>query len=477
MTRPDILLFLSDQHHAGYAGYAGHAIVRTPNLDRLAAEGTAMRSAYTSAPICVASRMSMLTGRMPEKTGVYTNEGAIGGDQTTFLHGIAAAGYETVLCGRMHFLGEDQRHGFTRRIMGDLTPLFWGRYGAARSDLGPYVGTMAGQSLKIIGGGTSPVLEYDKAVIEAALNYLDQDHDKPQCIVVGTYGPHHTFVAPPELYAYYKEKADIPASYISRDEHPILSGMRKPGLTEEVLLKLRAAYFGMIETIDRQVGEVREAWDRYLTRRERKGVFVYMSDHGEQAGEHGLIGKSTFYEGSAKIPVVAAGDGIAAGQAVYEPVSIMDIGPTLCDFAGAPTPPRPDGISLKNRLAGNGEQADRMIVSEFMYFQEEEMVPGRMLRQGKWKYMEYCGCENSSQLFNLAEDPQELTNVYAQESEVAARFREHLRDTWPVTAIMEHYRERREHHELLAQWGKAVDVPEPERWVVTESATRLPVIE
>lgn len=477
MDRPDILLFLSDQHHALYAGFAGHSLVRTPHMDRLAADGTAMTCAYTSAPLCVPSRMSLLTGQLPEKTGVYTNYGAIGSAQTTFLHSIAAEGYETVLCGRMHFLGEDQRHGFTKRIMGEMTPLFWGRYGAARSDLGPYVGTMANQSLKIIGGGTSPVLEYDKAVIRAALDYLSRDHEKPQCIVVGTYGPHHTFVAPPELYSYYKERIDIPPSFGAGSDHPVLSGMRNSGLNEETLRKLRAAYLGMIETIDGQVGGVREAWSRYLERQGRQGVFVYMSDHGEQAGEHGLIGKNTFYEGSAKIPMIFAGDGISAGHAVDQPVTIMDVGPTLCEFAGAAAPPRPDGRSLKPALSGGEQDAERMIVSEIIGEREGRPVPGRMLLQGKWKYVAYAFHGPFDQLFDLEEDPLELRNLRSERADVADEFQAHLRQTWNVEAILERHRENSEHYALLHRWGMAVDVPETERWAVPPEATVLPSIE
>jgi len=478
VSRPDILVFLSDQHHANYTGYAGHGIVRTPHLDRLAAEGTAMRCAYTAAPQCVPARVSMLTGQLPEKTGIYTNEGALGSAQTTFLHSIAAEGYETVLCGRMHFLGEDQRHGFTKRIMGEMTPLFWGRYGKARTDLGPYAGTMANQSLKVVGGGTSPVLEYDKAVVRAALDYLSRDHDKPQCIVVGTYGPHHTFVAPPERYAYYKERVDIPASFREESANRMLAALRQEPLNEEILRKVRAAYFGMIETIDGHVGEVRAAWNDYLKRQGRKGVFLYLSDHGEQAGEHGLLGKRTFYEGSAKIPMIFAGDGVAPGRALSQPVSIMDIGPTLCELIGASAlPPRLDGQSIAKQIAGGEEDLDRMIVSETVYRYEGRTIPCRMLRKGKWKYAAYAFHEAFNQLFDLEEDPLELRNVHAGQPGVARSFQEHLRQTWDIEAIIERHEELAEHYALLGKWGSVVDVPEPERWAVPPEATRLPSIE
>jgi len=478
LKKPDILLFLTDQHHANYTGYAGHSLVRTPHLDQLAAEGAAMHNAYTSAPQCVPSRTSMLTGHLPETTGVYTNEGAMGGTQTTFLHSIAAEGYETVLCGRMHFLGEDQRHGFTKRIMGEMTPLFWGRYGNARNDLGPYIGTMANQRLKIIGGGLSPVLAYDKAVVQAALDYLSQDHEKPQCLVVGTYGPHHTFVAPPEKYAYYKERVDVPVSFRTESANPILNQLRQEQLDEETVRKVRAAYLGMIETIDEQVGQVRKAWDDYLERQGRQGMFVYLSDHGEHAGEHGLTGKLTFYEGSAKIPMIFAGDGVQAGLKISQPISIMDVGPTLCERIGALTPPpRPAGKSVLAQVFGGGQEHDRMIVSETMYTYEGRSVPGRMLRKGRWKYVAYAFHGEFNQLFDLEADPEELRDVHAERPDVVKGFLEHLHQSWNVDAIVDRHEELRAHYALLAKWGSAVDVHEHERWPVPQEATGLPVIE
>ncbi len=474
---PDMLIFLSDQHHADYMGFRQHPIVRTPHLDKLAEDGAAATAAYTASPLCVPSRMSMLTGHLPEKTGIYTNNGAIGCDYTTFLHGLAAAGYETVLCGRMHFLGEDQRHGFTKRIMGELTPLFWGRYGRARTDLGPYVGTMANESLKIIGGGNSPVLEYDRAVVRAALDYLQDEHAKPQCLVVGTYGPHHTFVAPPDLYSYYKELADVPPTFGDRLLHPVVAGLIDTRLTKENVLKLRAAYFGMIETVDRQLGEIRQSWDDYLQRSGRRGMFVYVSDHGEQAGEHGLIGKSTFYEGSVKVPMIFAGNGVAKGHQLREPVSLMDIGPTLCDLAGADTPPAQAGISLLPQLAGGAGDASRVICSETMNRAGERLISGRMLRFGNWKYVSYALDKTQDQLFDMRDDPHELRNLIRDEPEQAAYFQDWLRRTWHVSEIAAGQEERMAHHRLLAKWGMAVEVAEPERWKIPEHAKRLPVIE
>lgn len=114
--QPDILIFLSNQHDGRIQAHMGDSTVRTPHLDRLAREGVTFTQAYTPCPLCVPARMSLLTGQLPSHTGVFTNSGSIHPEMPTFLHALELAGYETVLCGRMHFEGEDQRHGFSRRI-------------------------------------------------------------------------------------------------------------------------------------------------------------------------------------------------------------------------------------------------------------------------------------------------------------------------------------------------------------------------
>ena len=120
----DILLYMSDQHSFGLQGYAGNGIVRTPMLDYLAENGTAMMNASTACPLCVPARAAMISGQLPSNNGVLFNFNAISSDKATFLHSLTVAGYETVLCGRMHFVGPDQRHGYSRRVAGDRTPVF-----------------------------------------------------------------------------------------------------------------------------------------------------------------------------------------------------------------------------------------------------------------------------------------------------------------------------------------------------------------
>jgi len=471
---PDILVFMSDQHNARLTENAGDPFVSTPNLTRLAADGVEFTNAYTSCPLCVPARASMLTGRLPSATGIFGNSGAISSEQATFAHSLGAAGYETVLCGRMHFLGPDQFHGFTRRLVGDFTPCYWGRYGSVRADLGPYVGTPAGEYTKLHGAGTSPVLEYDHAVTAAALEYLARPHERPVFMLLGCYGPHHTYVAPPELYRKYLDlvgPADSEA-HPEGDLHPALA-VRARDFEPDVVRSLRAAYYGLVEHTDRQVGLVRAAWDEHLERTGREGVFCYLSDHGDQAGEKRLWGKVSFLEGSSRIPMIFAGAGVASGARVESPVSIMDLGPTLCELAGAEAPPEPDGLGLAATLkTGAGGEADenRAVLSELI----DKGSPARMVRRDRWKYFGYAGSAEEDRLYDVVADPYEYVNLAGSHPDEAAELRAVLDDGWDPEAIVREQRRRRAHWDILSAWGAEVDVDEPHRWVVPESSWKLP---
>jgi choline-sulfatase len=478
MSSKDILIFLSDQH-AGYcAGYAGDRVVRTPNLDRLAASGTVFDSAYTSCPLCVPARMSLLSGQLPSKTGIFTNDDSLASGQATFLHSLGAAGYETVLCGRMHFVGLDQRHGFTKRIFGDTTSLYPIDRKSTVSDQGIYQKTRADFGcLQVIGGGNSTTLEYDRQVIKAALDYLNQEHERPQCIVVGVYAPHFPYVAPPELYQYYLDKVAYPVALSEgcNYAHPVFSH-RLMDTSPETVLKARAAYWGMVEFLDGNIGLVHHAWREYLTRNGREGIFVYLSDHGDQIGERGLYGKKTFFESSARIPMIFSGAGIQAGLRLQSPVSIMDLGPTLCELVNAASlPPEQDGQSLAPQLVRRKEDYERPIWSEHVETGPGGVaVPGRMVRKGQWKYITYADYEADDLLFDLANDPDELKNVAGQYPEKARELRELVCEGWDVAQILKTYAVKGQHIQLQKEWLKHTELDQSEYWTPPLAALACP---
>jgi choline-sulfatase len=433
----------------------------------------------------------MLTGQLPSHTGIYTNGGVIPSDQATFLHSLGAAGYETVLCGRMHFKGPDQRHGFTRRIMGDITPVANTTYRDWGEELGAYAGGKLGMGgcVDILGGGNSPVLEYDRAVVAAALDYLADEHEKPQCIVVGTYGPHFPYVAPPELYREYRDQVEVPASWWDEGDarHPMTEKKKqrmrvcpttgeKKEVVEDDVLAARAAYFGMITQLDRQIGEVRDAWESYLEKNRREGVFIYSSDHGDTCGEHGIFGKQTFFEGSAAIPMIFEGSRVPAGETVTSPASIMDIGPTLCEIADATAPPAQDGQSLLACFDGRNGQQDRLVLSEWIEGHENALAPGRMIRRGRWKYVSFAHADCTGLLFDVEGDPAEVNDVAEEHPDVVRELDARLTKDWEVARIIDRHRERCAQRSLVWKAPPNPLLRRDEHWCVPECARHLPEI-
>jgi len=185
LDRKHVIFLLSDQHNAAIAGFAGDQYVRTPNLDKLAATGVVLDNCYCNSPLCVPSRASLLSGLLPSQNGVFNNMQALLSDRVTFVHSISAAGYESVLAGRMHFIGPDQRHGFEKRLVGDVTRNYPGKSN-------PIYGNLKGTpdqskvAIDLSGAGYSSVLQFDEDVANAAIEHIRNRKDpRPLFMTVG----------------------------------------------------------------------------------------------------------------------------------------------------------------------------------------------------------------------------------------------------------------------------------------------------
>ncbi|MBS6645453.1 MAG: sulfatase-like hydrolase/transferase [Clostridiaceae bacterium] len=433
--KPDILLFMSDQHSACQMSHAG-GTADTPNMDRLAENGISFTRAYTSCPLCVPARMSFLSGMLPTRTGILTNNDTLPDTTPTFLHSLCEAGYETVLIGRMHFVGEDQYHGFTKHLAGDMTPVTWnrpveriaGERGVMRMGYA-YMG-----ALKVMGAGESPVLHYDDHVIRTALEYLAEPHDKPQFILVGTYGPHFPYVAPPDLYCKYKEKIRKlgPPEQFNESKPYIDNNVflkdRQLGADEEEAIQARAAYCALVERADRQLGEVQKAFQNYTKQQGHSYLFGYTSDHGDMNGMLGMYGKETFFEPSVRIPLLMEGDGIPVGKTYRQPVSIMDIGVTLCELAGARFE-APDGSSLAPLIHDRPFKSCPVYsqvwehMNIFKHPEDHRNTYGVMIVKDHYKFITYDGC-GYDMLFDLEADPCERENLAEILTELSAELKE-----------------------------------------------------
>lgn len=440
--KKDILLYMSDQHSYELQGYAGNPVVRTPMLDWLAESGTVMTNTMTSCPLCVPARASMISGLLPSNNGVLFNFNSINSDMATFLHSLTVTGYETVLCGRMHFVGPDQRHGYAKRIAGDRTPVFHNGVPEKKESDGTkkrVTGFDENSSVYYMGGGDSPVLAYDRYVVKEALEYLAEDHEKPQFLTVGAYGPHFPYVAPQELYDYYYDKVPMDGAEDAGWEHPALEGKMKE-LDPEVVRSARAAYYGLVETTDRNIETVYKAFQDYLKRTGHEGIFIYVSDHGDMNGNRGYYGKQVFYDPSVHIPFIIQGDGIPKGKRIDSPVSLVDMGPTICGLAGAEILVG-DGKSLVPRITGDEEDAERMVVSEqYTYLTNGDTSLGRMVRWKQWKFITYSGFEEDDILFDCENDPQERSNVIGRHPGIAQLLRKKTEEYKSYDSVMEHER-------------------------------------
>jgi choline-sulfatase len=438
--QPNLLVILTDQHNPHVMGCAGDPVVRTPNLDRLASRGVRFTSTYCGSPLCAPSRMTFLTSRHCSDIEVWTNGCTLDSRIPTFAHGLNAAGYETVLCGRMHFNGPDQRHGFESRIVGDIghakrsldTPLL-GDIPRGTTGLGSDV-------VRYAGAGSTAYKAYDDVVTGVCREFLQaRDRtpgDRPLALVLGLLLPHSPLICPPDLFEYYFDRIEMPVlpeGYVD-SLHPAMKAHREfrgfDDLSADQARVAIAAYYGLVEYSDRLIGGVLDTLQagRFC----ENTAVVYLSDHGDMAGEHGLWTKTTFYEGSVGVPMIWSFPGrFTEGRIVDQVTSLLDVGPTLMSLAGADCPDHLAGRSLLGFLEDTGKVPDW---SNEAFSENEGRLgdrPSRMIRQGPWKLNHYHGYEQP-QLFNLLEDPGEFNDLRDDPNcaDVLSRLHRRVQEGW-----------------------------------------------
>lgn len=474
--KPNILVIMSDQHSPHALGCADYALVRTPNLDRLAAGGMRFNNAYCAAPLCVPSRMSFMTSRTPSHNSVWDNQHVLPSGIPTWAHSMGAAGYETALIGRMHFVGSDQRHGFEKRPIGE----YWSRYPGAPNPPGPswrkFPGSTSGQSrvsVEIAGKGTTTYQWLDEQVAAATQDYLrewkNQPNQRPFAAVAGFVLPHCPFVAPKNLFEYYYEKIDIPA--VEAEQPAAVTryrdhrGILEP-LPPERIRVARAAYFALCEYFDSLVGKVLDCLETEGLA--ENTLVVYCSDHGEQAGEHGCWWKSTYYEASARVPLIARLPGeIPAGSVNSHLVNLMDLGPTFIELGGGKSLPVCDGHSLWPIL----EQLDSKNWQEETFSELVDIrhrghfLASRMIRAGKWKLWKHDDADNLPPvLFDLEADPDELNDLgeHPDYAEIRDELLGKLYQQWNPKRAAEMTQIQNSDYKTLCDWGQVVAPEHPD---------------
>lgn len=419
MEPQNLVFIMSDEHNAGALGCCGHPMVRTPNIDRLAASGTRFANAYTNCPICVPARASFACGRYAHQTGYWDNAHPYDGRTPSWGHRLQSAGRRAVSIGKLHYRSAADPTGFDEQILpmhvkdgrGDIS-------GALRADMPP---KRAARGLaENLGPGDSAVLRYDRQIAERACAWLREAGARPPgppwALFVSFLAPHYPLVAPPEFYAMYPpEEAPLPRPTPAEDpsHHPWVRAIRKAWPYDDYMDEGKrrvavASYFGMCSFLDANVGAVLGAID--AARLADRTRVIYASDHGESLGKRGIWGKSTLYEEAAAVPLVLAGRGVPQGKICRTPVSLVDAHPTILDALGEEMTEAEKrdlpGASWFG-IAAASDDPGRCAFSE--YHAAGAPTAGYMIRRGRYKYIHYVGFP--PELFDLENDPGEARDL------------------------------------------------------------------
>lgn len=402
-ARPNILLMSTDQQFAGAMRCAGNADLQTPAMDSLAANGVRFANAYCANPVCVPSRVSMFSGRMPHELGVYSNMYPHPAFQHAPMLGRALrdGGYDTGYVGKWHLLApepEKEIHGFDYMVSGK-----------------------------------------DPVIAGGCARFLSKQRDKPFFLVASFFDPHDicqwargesfkngAIGEPPAP----ERCPELPANHAIPENEPdvirkVQAAYRDrvypteewtPGKWRQYLW----AYYRMIELVDQRIGEVLEVLRS--SGQEENTVIVFVSDHGDGASAHQWNQKQVLYEEATRVPCIISHKGHSRTNVVDRTQLVstgLDLFPTLCDYAGVPAPPGLRGHSLRETVEKDQTKALREYVvceTEFGEFSNDPPFQhagpmGRMVRTRDHKYIVYSEGNLREQLFDLEKDPGELNTL------------------------------------------------------------------
>lgn len=474
MTRPNFLLISADQQRGDCLGVEGRRI-KTPHLDQLAAEGTRFSAAITPCVVCQPARASILTGQLPRTHGVHDNgidlDPEIG--RKGFAGALAEAGYHTAFFGKAHFSTYHtfEPTGTPESLISsaDYGPDWYGPYmgfdhvemmlvghnwfppeqppagqhyerwfhadGRGAQKLDAYWEN-AGQTGDAAQTWHSrlPVAWHNSTwTADRAIEWLKQDRDKPFCTWVSFPDPHHPFDCPePWSWLHNPTDVDLPAHHQRTFEgrpwwheqtltaepagNKKNADMRKaysriPPQSEAQLREIIANTYGQISLIDHQVGRLMIALAE--AQLSENTIVIYFSDHGDWLGDHGLVLKGPMhYEGLLRVPLIVRGPNVPAGVVNGEPVSTLDLGPTVIDLAGAKALHTQHGASLRPLI-------DDPAASRPFALNEWELLPTRTgvslsLRTVRTKTHKLTKdlISGDGELYDLVADPHEIRNLF-----------------------------------------------------------------
>jgi iduronate 2-sulfatase len=417
---PNVLLIMSDDLNNDLGTY-GHPIVRTPNLDRLAARGVRFDRAYTQFPLCSPSRASLLTGLRPDTVRVFDLKAHFREtvpDVVTLPQAFRRHGYFAARVGKIYHYGVPRDIGTS----GLDDPPSWDAVVNPRgidTEEEPQVTNLTpkhglGASLSFYASPAGDEQHTDGKVASETIALLEKNKDRPFFIAAGFYRPHSPFIAPRPYFDLYppermpvadfreEMRAGVPRAALNMD--PPHWGVDEQGQRRAI-----QAYYASITFMDAQVGRILSALERLGL--EGNTIVVFMSDHGFLLGEHGEWMKMSLFEGSARGPLLMAGPGISGRGGSPRTVEYLDLYPTLTDLAGLPKTPGLQGRSLQPLLRDPGAAWDHPALTQVQKGSRGATFMGYSIRTEQWRYTEWDDGKSGRELYDEAADPRELRNL------------------------------------------------------------------
>lgn len=433
--RPNVLVMLCDDLRPDALGCYGSKHVKTPNIDRLAAEGVVFQNSFCTTSLCSPSRASILSGVYAHTHGVTDNFTEYPASMQSFPQVLQKAGYATAYIGKYH-MGEENdepRPGYDWFV----THKGQGKYFDTEFNIN-------GQKREVVKG------YYTTVVTDMTLDWLKkQSADKPWCMFLGHKAPHSFYTPEPKYeHAFDDVRVPYPATAFQLDDKPKWIKQRlytwhgiygplfewrkkfpddRPEAVKD-FENMVHGYWGTILSVDDSVARL----TAYLkeTNQLDNTVIIFMGDNGLLEGEHGMVDKRTAHEASLRIPIIARFPGLTQeAKKVPQQVLTVDMAPSLLELCGAPAQPDLHGKSWV-KLVKEGDSAWRK--SWFYHYNYEKQFPYtpnvRAVRTDEWKYIHYPhgngkADRHLAELYNLKDDPGETTNLIGK-PELAGRVSE-----------------------------------------------------
>lgn len=425
MSKPNILVIMSDEHDPAVTGCYGDPVIQTPHLDKLAANGVTFDACYTTSPLCVPARLSFTAGKYVNRCGAWCNDSMLPSeDYPSIARVMTAAGYDSILGGKMHY-HRDRRYGFNDIINIPDNENWMLKDNSSGNRLDPDSTEMNYRNYdfrmrKTRVGNESGIMEKDSRRTQVVCEFLSNrsNTDRPFFYLLGYIAPHFPLTAPQEYYDLYKDKVplpDLPDGWFEKLPTNYKQLIRGFGIRSEddaINKKGRELYWALTSWMDTEIGRVLNALgDSEVA---DNTVVIYTSDHGENKGDHGLWWKNNMYEHSARIPcIVSYPSRWAGGQRRAKACSLVDLVQSIADLGGADVPDDWDGDSLIDYLDNDASDWKDFAVSE--YYAHNVSSGFAMLRRGKYKYVYHTRMTDvhgpERELYDLQQDPGEWNNL------------------------------------------------------------------